>query len=178
MRTGLLIAVHIACAISAQARAADWATLTCKSGADIALKARMDFDKSIVKDFELVTGLRPVVIIDFKRPSGAAGGSGAGLQPGQCSWSDRPLSDGEPSCMSAQLNQGQIETFILKEYQFSANGRASSDGAAMWPDNKLDSLKRVVTTSGRVFTIRVKNSGGACMLMSVGDNSFPAIAFK
>lgn len=174
----LILCLSLGIAFPLRSNAAEWATLICKSGGSMKLTVRLDYDASIVDGTNLISGLRPAVVLDFKRPSGSAGSNGSRLGAGECAWPDRALNDSEESCMGLILNRSMTRYFLVEKYAITGEDRLSGDAIPVFKTNEFDRTKRTVTTSGKVFTAKVKNSGSGCMLLNAGDDDFPSIRFK
>ncbi len=75
--------------------------LRCRGGDEVSIDRTADEGKTIQLN------LGPVRFLNFKASTRAAGADARGLEPGTCSWIDRPLSDPEPRQVRFTLSEDQ-----------------------------------------------------------------------
>lgn len=90
--------------------------------------------------------------LTFKKSAKAAGPQGAGLDPGQCSWVDRPINQSEPFKL-------RFETRANAQLRQSLSGGSvdrSSTAAERYPD--ATSIPAYMKGPGHYYSFRVYNS--------------------
>lgn len=97
-------------------------------------------------------GERTILIIDFRKASDPNN-----LQPGECSWVDRPINDNEPSTLTYSISTASIRAIVSSgrvEFQLNTNKNLQV---------LLDAIQ-----NGKTFYVYCDNVGDTFRITKVG----------